>query len=129
MLFDAIPGTPVYVSDGLINVVAPYEIADRASTNVSVIYQQAVSLPIPQAVGAVSPAIYRVTNEDGTKNGPQGSDGEPAPVGSVISACGTGGGQTKPAQRDRLGQSAGGSSVGEFGDGHYRRTRAPLRAI
>ena len=58
VLFDTIPGTPTYVSDGLINVVAPYEIADRGSTNISVIYQQAVSLPIPQAVGAVSPAIF-----------------------------------------------------------------------
>jgi uncharacterized protein (TIGR03437 family) len=96
VLFDTIPGTPAYVSGGLINVVAPYEIADRASTNISVIYQQTVSLPIPQAVGAVSPAIYRVTNQNGTQNGPQGSDAEPAPVGSVISVYGTGGGQTDP---------------------------------
>ena len=91
ILFDDIPGTPTYVSDGLIDVVAPYEIADRGSTNISVIYKQAVSLPIPQAVGAVSPAIYRVNNENGTKNGPTGGDGEPAPVGSVISVYGCSG--------------------------------------
>jgi uncharacterized protein (TIGR03437 family) len=96
VLFDTFPGTPTYASDGLINVVAPYEISDRASTNISVIYQQAVSLPIPQAVSAVSPAIFRVTNEDGTKNGPADSDGKPAPVGSIISVYGTGGGQTDP---------------------------------
>jgi uncharacterized protein (TIGR03437 family) len=96
VLFDTIPGTPAYVSDGLINVVAPYEIAGRASTNISVIYQQAVSPPIPQAVAAVSPAFYGVTNADGTKNGPAGSDAEPAPQGSVISVYGTGGGQTDP---------------------------------
>jgi uncharacterized protein (TIGR03437 family) len=96
VLFDTIPGTPTYVSDGLINVVAPYEIADRASTNVSVIYQQTVSPPIIQAVAAVSPAVYRVTNENGTKNGPPGSDAEPASQGSVISVYGTGGGQTDP---------------------------------
>jgi uncharacterized protein (TIGR03437 family) len=37
-----------------------------------------------------------VTNENGTKNGPPGSDAEPASQGSVISVYGTGGGQTDP---------------------------------
>ena len=106
VLFDTIPGTPTYVSDGLINVVVPYEIAGRASTNVSVIYQQSVSAPIGQKTSDVAPAIYTINssgqgqavaiNEDGTRNGPTSNGGKPAPAGSVVSVFGTGGGQTDP---------------------------------
>jgi hypothetical protein len=37
VLFDNIPGTPIYVSDSQIRVIVPYEIADRADVDVSVI--------------------------------------------------------------------------------------------
>ncbi|HYL39266.1 MAG TPA: SBBP repeat-containing protein [Bryobacteraceae bacterium] len=106
VLFDTIPGTPVYVSDNLITAIAPFEIDGLAATNVSVIYQPRVSLPVPQLVGAASPGIKTIdgsgrgqavaTNEDGTQNGPAGSAGKPATAGSIISVYGTGGGQTDP---------------------------------
>jgi uncharacterized protein (TIGR03437 family) len=106
VLFDTIPGTPTYVSDSQINVIVPYEIADRASIDVSVIYQQSVSLPVAQTVRMASPAIYtvdssgtgqaRATNEDGAMNGPATAGAEPAPQGSILSLYGTGGGQTDP---------------------------------
>jgi uncharacterized protein (TIGR03437 family) len=107
VLFDNIPGTPTYVSDGQINVIAPYEISGRASTDVFVIYQQAVSRPAAQSVRAESPAIFtldssgrgqaKATNEDGTPNGPVGDVIGPAAPDSVISVYGTGGGQTDPS--------------------------------
>ena len=46
VLFDTIPGTPLYVSPTQINVIVPYEIAGRASTNVVVSYSGQLSTGI-----------------------------------------------------------------------------------
>jgi uncharacterized protein (TIGR03437 family) len=114
VMFDTIPGTPIYVSSSQINVIVPYEIAGRASTNVSVIYSSQQSAAINQNVANQAPGIFTdsstgvgqasVTNQNGSLNGPtsglvlggQNVPTTPAAEGSVISVYMTGGGQTSP---------------------------------
>ncbi len=118
-MFDTIAGTPTYVSATQINVVVPYEIAGRASTNITVVYQGGTSAPIPQQVVAVEPSIFtfnatgqgqavagNVTGPSaGTDNGPAGGVAltggtlatSPATAGSFFFGYLTGGGVTNPA--------------------------------
>lgn len=114
VLFDNIPGTPTYVSSNQINVIVPYEIAGRASTNVVVSYQQQPSAVIPQNIANQAPGIYTfsatgagqaaVLNQNYTYNGPPNGliingnpiNTTPAAAGSVIVVYMTGGGQTTP---------------------------------
>jgi uncharacterized protein (TIGR03437 family) len=114
-MFDGSPGTPIYVSPSQINVIVPYEIAGRATTTVTVVYQSETSAGISQQVAGQAPGIYTfsstgvgqasVLNQNGTYNGPasglviggQTVTTVPAPQGSVIAVFMTGGGQTNPA--------------------------------
>jgi uncharacterized protein (TIGR03437 family) len=114
VLFDGIPGTPIYVSATQINAIVPYEIGGRSTTNVVVSYNSQQSLPISESVASQAPGIYTdtsngtgqasVTNQNGTLNGPSAGVSvnnttiatSPAPEGSVIAVYMTGGGQTNP---------------------------------
>ncbi len=118
VLFDGIAGTPTYVSATQINVIVPYEIAGRTTTNVVVSYGGQLSSGISQSVAAQAPGIYTfsstgagqasVLNQNGTYNGPsaglvingQSIPTTPAAAGSVIAVYMTGGGQTNPASSD-----------------------------
>jgi uncharacterized protein (TIGR03437 family) len=115
VMFDTIPGTPIYVSPTQINVIVPYEIAGRATTNVTVVYSSQASTGIQQTVASQAPGIFTdssngagqasVLNQNGTLNGPssglvignQNITTSPAAEGSVIAVFMTGGGQTSPA--------------------------------
>jgi uncharacterized protein (TIGR03437 family) len=115
VMFDTIPGTPIYVSASQINAIVPYEIAGRSTTTVTVIYQGQTSAGISQLVASQAPGIYTfsatgagqasVLNQNGTYNGPatgltiggQFVSTTPATQGSVIAVFMTGGGQTNPA--------------------------------
>ena len=114
VLFDTIPGTPIYVSATQINVIVPYEIAGRPTTNVAVSYSGQQSGAIPQSVANQAPGIYTdsstgsgqasVLNQNGSLNGPsaglvingQNVATSPAAEGSIIAVFMTGGGQTSP---------------------------------
>jgi uncharacterized protein (TIGR03437 family) len=106
VLFDGNPGTPTFVSASQINVVVPYEIAGRVSTNITVSYNGMASTPIQQLLASYAPSLFTSSftgsgqvaaiNQNGTING-TGSGFAPAPQGSVIQLYGTGGGQTSPA--------------------------------
>ena len=91
----------LYVGQGQINAVAPYEIAGNAggTAQVQVINNGVVSATSNVNVVATAPAIFSlgngqgaILNQDGTVNGP----GNPAARGSVVSIYGTGEGQTNP---------------------------------
>jgi uncharacterized protein (TIGR03437 family) len=115
VLFDNIPGTPIYVSAKQINVIVPYEIAGRSSTNIVVSYQGELSAAIPQNVASEAPGIFTfsstgsgqasVLNQNFSFNGPPTGlvvngatiQTTPAAPGSVIVVYMTGGGQTTPA--------------------------------
>ena len=119
VFFDGTPGTPTYVSATQINVIVPYEIAGRVTTNLVVAYQGGQSAPIQQSVTTVAPGIYTFAGSGlgqaavlnltlasaGTYNGPPNGvtlpDGTllkttPATGGSIIGVYGTGFGQTNP---------------------------------
>ena len=114
--FDNIAGTPTYVSATQINVVVPWEMAGRSSTNITVVLNGVSSAPIPTNVVTVAPGIYTLTatgqgqaaalnsNPAGTVNGPTSGvvvtggtiQTSPAVAGSVLAVYGTGGGLTSP---------------------------------
>jgi uncharacterized protein (TIGR03437 family) len=115
VFFDGIPGTPTYVSATQVNVIVPYEIAGRTTTNVTLSYQGGTSAAIPESVANQAPGIYTfsatgagqaaVLNQNGTFNGPaaglvingQNVSTTPATQGSTIAIYMTGGGQTSPS--------------------------------
>ncbi len=106
VLFDNIPGTPIFVSATQINVTAPWEIAGRIITNVTVEYNGVTSTPLGLRVDNTSPAIFTlnttgsgqgaVVNQDGSVNGALSATLKPATQNSVISVYITGAGQTSP---------------------------------
>jgi uncharacterized protein (TIGR03437 family) len=118
VLFDGIPGTPTYVSPTQINVIVPWEIAGRTSTNIVVSYNNVPSASIPEQVVPVAPGIY-TQNATGSGqaaavnlsptaasiyNGPAGQvfpgtnvTMAPAAAGTAIALYLTGGGLTSPA--------------------------------
>ncbi len=106
VLFDNNPGTPTFVSASQINVVVPYEIAGRVSTNVVVTYNGVQSAPIQERLADAAPGLFTdnesgtgqvaAINQNGTLNGPPGNGFTPAAQGSELQIYGTGGGQTNP---------------------------------
>ncbi len=106
VLFDSNPGTPTFVSAGQINVVVPYVIAGRVSTNIVVAYNNVQSAPIAQRLADAAPGLFTdnesgsgqvaAINQNGTINGPPGNGFTPAPQGSELQIYATGGGQTNP---------------------------------
>ncbi len=105
-MFNNIAGTPIYVSATQINVTVPWEINGQTSANVVVTYNGNASAPINVSVNSVAPAIYTLNstgsgqaaaiNQNGTFNGPSGSNTVQAPEGSVVVLYATGCGQTSP---------------------------------
>ncbi len=105
VLFDGNPGTPTFVSPTQINVVVPYEIAGRVSTNITVSYNGATSTAIQELLTNYVPSLFTMSftgtgqvaaiNQNGTING-TGTGMAPAAQGSAIQLFGTGGGQTSP---------------------------------
>ena len=107
VLFDNIPGTPIFVSATQINATVPWEIAGRLTSNVVVEYNGVPSAPITVRVDSVTPALFTLNstgrdqvaaiNQDGTVNGPRTNDTRPAVQGSVVTLYATGLGVTSPS--------------------------------
>ena len=121
VLFDSIPGTPTFVSPTQINVIVPWEIAGRSSTNMIVTVNGVPSATFPLTVVTVAPGIY-TQNATGAGqiaavnlspastspyNGPAGSvypgtstPTVPAAPGTYVAIFLTGGGLTSPGSVD-----------------------------
>lgn len=105
VLFDNNPGTPIYVSANQINVMVPYEINGRLSTNMVVSYNGQNSQTFPLSVANAAPGLFTnnftgsgqiaALNQNGSPNG-SGTGFQAAARGSVLQVFGTGGGQTNP---------------------------------
>jgi uncharacterized protein (TIGR03437 family) len=108
VLFDDIAGVPLYVSDTQINVIVPYQIADRSSTNVRIVSKGLPSPALNYIVDPAAPGIFTLSatgsgqaaalNEDYSVNGP----GNRVARGSIVQIFATGEGVTSPAGVDGL---------------------------
>jgi len=104
VLVDSLPLPLLYVSDGQINAIVPYEIAGRASVNLLVQYNGNSSNTINMQVTDTSPGIFvidpsgqgAIENQNGTVN----SQLNPADPGSVVTLFGTGAGSMLPLPQD-----------------------------
>src|SRR5579864_6821972 len=90
--FDGIAAPIVYAGASQINLVAPYEIAGKTSTNMTVNVDGVASAPEAFAVGAAAPGIFIVLNQDYSMN----SAANPAAQNSMLILYATGEGQTNP---------------------------------
>jgi uncharacterized protein (TIGR03437 family) len=103
VLFDGQAAPLVYVSAAQSAAVIPYEVAGKASTQMTVSYNGAVSAPITLKVGPASPGLFAanqqgtgqgaIVNQDNSFNSAQ----NPAAAGSYIALYGTGEGPLTPA--------------------------------
>jgi uncharacterized protein (TIGR03437 family) len=93
--FDGVASPLFYVSGGLINLQVPFEVAGKTSTNVVVNFFGSMSAPVAVPVLNEQLAFFTVTpqktdsivtNQDGSVN----ASASPAPLGSYVTAYGTG---------------------------------------
>ena len=82
----------MYAGAGQINLVAPYAIAGKTYTNMTVNFDGVTSASQALAVAAAAPGIFIVLNHDYSIN----SASNPAAQNSVLVLYATGEGQTKP---------------------------------
>lgn len=90
--FDGTAAPILYAGASQINLVAPYEIAGKTSTNMTVNVDGVISAPEAFAVAAAAPGIFIVLNQDYSIN----SAANPAAQNSVLVLYATGEGQTTP---------------------------------
>jgi uncharacterized protein (TIGR03437 family) len=103
VLFDGVAAPIIAVVNGQVNVMVPYGIAGRATTQVQVSYLGVSSAGIAYNVTTTAPGIYTL-NQAGTGQGAilnqnlsGNSSSTPAAKGTVISIYMTGEGVTSPA--------------------------------
>ena len=102
VLFDNVPAPMVYSITGQVSAIVPYEVANKATTQVLIEYKGVQSPAVPVTVLAALPAIFTLTgggtgpavvvNETGCCN----SASTPAARGSIAVLFATGEGQTSP---------------------------------
>jgi uncharacterized protein (TIGR03437 family) len=103
VMFDGTTIAPIlYTSAGQVNAVVPCDLAGRASTEVTVLYEGAQSAAVTLPLSAAAPGIFTVNgsgqgqaavlNQDSSLNGPS----NPAARGSVAIFYATGVGVTSP---------------------------------
>jgi uncharacterized protein (TIGR03437 family) len=103
ILFDGVAAPIVYVSAVQSSGIVPYEVAGKASVQVTVMSQSQVSAPLTVPVRAAVPGLFSanfsgsgqgaIYNQDNTPN----TAANPARRGDIVVLFGTGEGQTQPA--------------------------------
>ncbi len=121
VLFDGIPAPVIYTSAVQINAIAPFEIAGRVTTHITVEYLGVANTGLDLKVSDTSPGIFTATatgsgqgsilNSDNSVNSAQ----NPAARGAVVVLYATGGGLTSPA-----------SLTGSVNDSVLKFTTAPV---
>jgi len=104
--FSGVPAPLVYTQAGQVSALVPYEVSDKGSAQVQVVYQGRSSNIVSIPVTAALPGIFTqdssghgqgaIINQNGTINSPT----NPAPAGSFVFIYATGEGQTSPAGID-----------------------------
>jgi uncharacterized protein (TIGR03437 family) len=109
VLFDGAPAPLLYVSNGQINGIVPFEVAGETATSVVVSYNGAKSAPVSIPVQDSLPSIF-TANYSGSGQGAilnqdnitPNSAAHPAHPGDIVAIYATGFGQTNPAGTDGL---------------------------
>jgi uncharacterized protein (TIGR03437 family) len=106
IFFDGVAAPLTFASAGQVNAVMPYEVADKATTQMTVAYGGATSTAQSLTVQATTPAVFwlgsegpangAILNQNNSLNG----KANPAARGSVVQIFLTGGGVTNPASTD-----------------------------
>ncbi len=104
VFFDNLAAPVLYAQSGQINVVAPYELANKTQTVIQAQYQGQMAPAITLPVSPTSPAIFEdlqtgmplVFNQDFSLN----STAHPTTAGGFVVLFLTGGGATSPASVD-----------------------------
>jgi uncharacterized protein (TIGR03437 family) len=104
VFFDNLAAPVLYAQDGQINVVAPYELANKTQTVIQAQYQGQMAPAVTLPVSPTSPAVFEdfqtgmplVFNQDFSLN----SAAHPTPAGGFIVLFLTGAGATSPASVD-----------------------------
>jgi uncharacterized protein (TIGR03437 family) len=109
VLFDGVPAPILYASSGQVNVVVPYSVAGRSSTQVQLDYLGALSRPVTLPVAAAAAGTFTL---DTSGKGPGAirnvtdesinSADNPASPGDWVSIYATGAGTTTPSGVDGL---------------------------
>lgn len=117
VFFDTIPAPIIYASANQTSVMVPHEVAGRATTQITVVYQGVSSTPLGYNVVAANPGIYTqnsqgtgpgsILNQDYSVNGPN----KGAAAGSYIQVYLTGTGETSPALATGAVNPANGSNL------------------
>jgi len=94
--FDEVPAPLLSVSAQEIDLIAPFELANKSSTTVQVSYNGTASNAVQVAVSPAEFQVLGVFNADFSVN----SQSNPAPAGSVMILYVSGVGQTNPASKD-----------------------------
>lgn len=101
--FDNVPAPLIYVSNGQINAIVPYEIAGRVSTTMVITRNGVSSAPVSLQVAATVPAIFSATQTGSGQgailnaNSSYNSATNPATRGTVVQIFGTGEGTVVPS--------------------------------
>jgi uncharacterized protein (TIGR03437 family) len=101
--FDGMPAPLLYVQDGQVNTVVPWQLTAGAVTTICVSYAGAATNCLARSLSEAAPGLFTsdglyaaAINQDGTVN----SAVNPAPRGSVVSIFATGLGQIMPTPQD-----------------------------
>jgi len=102
--FDGKPAPLLYVQDNQINTIVPWSLTVGATTEICVVYKEAITNCIERSVASVAPAVFMsedgihaaALNQDGSIN----SSTNPAKPGSIVSIFANGLGPITPAQPD-----------------------------
>jgi uncharacterized protein (TIGR03437 family) len=106
VMFDGTAVPVLFASNGQVNALAPFELASKANTVLTVVYNGATSVGLTMPVVASEPGLFSeagtgmgqgsILNQDYSIN----SSSHPAAAGSAIMLFGTGGGLTDPPSVD-----------------------------
>lgn len=108
VFFEGTPAPLVSVVGGEIVAIAPYDLAGKSLTNMTVENAKGQALTMLNVAPAVPGLLHRIDPQGADSvvalnaNGSLNSSATPAAVGSVVALFGTGLGQTKPTSRDGL---------------------------
>jgi uncharacterized protein (TIGR03437 family) len=100
--FDGTPAPLLYVQDGQMNAITPWNLAGKTQTNVCAAYAGKTSCSTV-LLGQAAPAVLTVNNDYAAavnQNGTINSPANPAPVGSIVSLYLTGLGPISPVPAD-----------------------------